>query len=122
MKILNTETQNCGLNWKYSKQTGYLFDIPKFGKYYTKERLQSFNYSGPLLFNSLPLYLRTEIMSSSQWKVHLDKFLDSIPDNPVTIKVTSGLSDIITCKPTNSLTRWIPHLGLLGRRKDKPPD
>ena len=113
MKILNTETQNCGLNWKFSKETGYLFDIPKFGKYYTKERLQSFNYSGPSLLNSLPLYLRTEVMSSSQWKVHLDEFLDSIPDNPVTIKVTSGLSDFITCKPTNSLTQWIPHLGLL---------
>ena len=63
MKILNTEAQNCRLNWKYSKETGYLFDIPKFGKYYTKERLQSFNYSSPLLFNSLLLYLRTEIMS-----------------------------------------------------------
>ena len=73
-------------------------------RYFTKERLQSFNYSGPLLFNSLPLYLRTDVMSTVQWKTHLDKFLDSIPDNPITIKVTSGLRDVITYKPTNLLT------------------
>ena len=33
MKILNQETQNCGLTWNYSKETGYQFNIPKFGKF-----------------------------------------------------------------------------------------
>ena len=122
MKILNQETQNCGLSWNYSKETGYIFKIPKFGKYYTNERRQSFNYMGPSLFNSLPLYLRKEIMDTSVWKVDLDKFLESIPDNPITLKTTSGLLDIFSSKPTNSLLRWIPHLGLMGRRKAFPPD
>ena len=90
MKILNKETQNCGLSWKYSPDTGILFDVPKFGKLYTKERKQYFNYMGPSLFNSLPLYLRKEITDSSGWKVSLDKFLENIPDNPITAKITNG--------------------------------
>ena len=122
MKILNRETQNCGLSWRYTSDTGYYFTIPKFGKYYTKERQQSFNYMGPSLFNSLPLYLRKEIMDSKKWKILLDKFLEQIPDNPVTLKITSGLCEALTSKPTNSLLKWIPHLGLLGRRQEKPPD
>ena len=122
MKILNQETQNCGLTWNYSKETGYQFNIPKFGNFYTNERRQSFNYMGPSLFNSLPLYLRKELLHSSVWKVDLDKFLELIPDNPITLKISSGLSDIFSGKPTNSLLRWIPHLGLMGRRKAYPPD
>ena len=122
MKILNRETQNCGLSWTYSQDSGYIFEIPKFGKYFTQERKQSFNFAGPSLFNTLPLYLRKEIMDSKSWKILLDKFLEQIPDNPITLKITSGLCEVHTSKPTNSLTKWIPHLGLLGRRKHLSPD
>ena len=122
MKILNRETQNCGLSWTYSQDSGYIFEIPKFGKYFTQERKQSFNFAGPSLFNTLPLYLRKEIMDSKSWKILLDKFLEQIPDNPITLKITSGRCEVHTSKPTNSLTKWIPHLGLLGRRKHLSPD
>ena len=93
----------------------------KFGKFYTNERRQSFNFMGPSLFNSLPLYLRKEAISTNIWKIELDKFLEQIPDNPITLKISSGLSDVYTGKPTNSLLKWIPHLGLSGRRKYYPP-
>ena len=122
MKILNNETQNCGLSWNYSPEYGYVFNVPKFGKYYTSERNQSFNYLGPALFNSLPLYLRKEVMDTPTWKVSLDKFLEQIPDNPITAKITSGLCEALTSKSTNTLLKWIPHLGLSGRRLSNPPD
>ena len=121
MKILTNETQNCGLNWKFSEEGGFKFIIPKFCKFYTNERRQSFNFVGPSLFNSLPLYLRKEAISTNIWKTDLDKFLEQIPDNPITLKISSGLSDVYTGKPTNSLLKWIPHLGLSGRRKYYPP-
>ena len=122
MKILNRETQNCGLHWTFSQDTGYTFTIPKFGEYFTQERKQSFNFAGPSLFNSLPLYLRKEIMDTKSWKILLDKFLERIPDNPITLRISSGLCEVYTSKPTNSLLKWIPHLGLLGRRKHISPD
>ena len=75
---------------------------------------------GPSLFNSVPLYLRTEKVESATWKPLLDKFLKKIPDNPITSKMTSGLCESKTSKPTNSLLKWIPHLDLLGRRKLNP--
>lgn len=121
-KILNFETQNCGLTWTYHESTGYKFNIPKLGKYYTKERQQLFNYIGPSLYNSLPLYLRNELINTQTWKEHLDFFLEDIPDNPITSKLSSGLSDVITSKPTNSLIKWILHLGLMGRRKGRHPN
>merc|ERR1712240_464909 len=61
MKVLNNETQNCGLSWNYTPEFGILFNVPKFGEYYSKERNLSFKYMGPALSNSLPLYLRKEI-------------------------------------------------------------
>ena len=96
--------------------------MPKFGKFYTIERKQSFNYMGPSLFNSLPLYLRKEITDSSGWKVSLDEFFENIPDNPITAKITSGPCDAMTSKSTNSILKWIPHLGLSGRRQFYPPE
>ena len=122
MKILNKETQNCGLHWNYTPDTGYIFTIPKFGKYFTQERQQSFNFVGPSLFNSLPLYLRKEVMDSKQWKILLDKFLERILNDPVTLKISSGLCEVHTSKPTNSLVKWIPNPGLLGTRKHTSPE
>ena len=122
MKILDSETQNCGLSWTYSPEFGYLFNVPKFGQYYTSVRNQSFNYLGPALFNSLPLYLRKEVMDTPTWKVSLDKFLEQIPDNPITAKITSNLCEAFTSKSTNTLIKWIPHLGLSGRRLSNRPD
>ena len=122
MKVLNKETQNCGLSWNYSSECEILFNVPKFGKFYSKERNQSFKYLGPALFNSLPLCLRKEITDTSGWKVSLDKFLEMIPDNPITAKITSGLCEALTSKSTNSLLKWIPHLGLSGRRLLNTPE
>ena len=73
---------------------------------------------GPRLFNSLPSYLRpfNDNNSFDSWKYALDKFLDTIPDNPVTGPNQSGLCEHLTTRQTNSLLYWIPFLGLTGRR------
>ena len=117
MKIISGLTPNCGLEWTYSEKYGYNFKIPNFGKYFKSQRQQSFQYMGPLLFNALPVSLRKhDILSSAHWKMDLDIFLQQIPDYPITSKYTSGFCDVFTSKPTNSLIKWIPHLGLSNRR------
>ena len=109
-------TQNCGLKWRFTEKNGYNFEIPKFKKYAVTLREQSFNHMGPRLYNSLPLYLRQNTdLSLEKWKTQLDDFLCNIPDHPTTSRIVSGLSDLYTAKPTNSILRWIPHLGLSGR-------
>ena len=97
---------------------GYKINIPKFKQYYKSQREQSFNYMGPKIFNSLPAKLRLNVGNLEKWKHELDLFLENIPDNPITAKISSGLCDPYTSKPTNSITRWIPFLGLSGRRPD----
>ena len=77
---------------------------------------------GLSLFNSSPLYLRNVLKPTTAWKLELDEFLTKIPDDPITIKLSSGLSDPITIKPKDSLIKWIPHLSLLGRRSNKKPN
>ena len=114
-------TDNCNLNWSYNDKTGYEFNLEKCGLKANKRRLQSFQYSGNRLYNSIPLYLRVKCdQSLLSWKNSLDKYLEKIPDNPVTSKITSGLCNVYNSKPTNSLIRWIPALHLSGRRATKP--
>ena len=71
-----------------------------------------------ILFNALPAVLRphNNLLNFDQWKILLDKFLATIPDNPVTGPNESGLCDYYSSKQTNSLLFWIPHLGKSGRR------
>ena len=95
-----------------------MFTLNKFGKYEHCNRRQSFNFMGPRLFNTLPKYLRSQDTTFPIWKSNLDKFLERIPDNPVTVPNESGLCELYTAKQTNSLIYWIPHLGLTGRRND----
>ena len=78
-------------------------------------------FIGPRLYNSLPAKLRKfdAEMNLDDWKFKLDKFLGDIPDNPVCGANETGLCNPYNSKQTNSLLRWIPHLGLSGRRTDE---
>ena len=122
-KIILGQTQNCGTEYSYTPEYGYQFEIPKFKDFSKGLREQSFGYMGPKLYNSLPLYLRiTKDISIETWKEKLDEFLENIPDNPITLRCTSGLCDVYTTKPTNSLIYWIPFLHLSGRRENEKKD
>ena len=118
-KIVNNLTQNCGLTWKVDSKSGLIINTLKCKQYENSCRMQSFQYMGPRLFNALPGQLRTKDGDYKQWKSKLDLFLADIPDHPITMLNESGLCDIITARPTNSLIRWIPYLGLSGRREGK---
>ena len=83
-------------------------------------RQQSFMFTAPRLFNKLPRYLRDDSISTpDEWKSILDEFLSQIPDNPLTCDEVPGLCEPFSAKSTNSLTQWIPFLGLCGRRNKK---
>ena len=120
-KIVNGLTQNCGLNWRYSDLAGININTIKCKKYVNSARMQTFQYMGPRLYNSLPQYLRQYDGNYVNWKQEFDTFLADIPDHPVTMETDSGLCDPFTARPTNTLLCWIPHLGINRRRVVEPP-
>ena len=117
-KIMNDLTPNCNLSWSSTQKFGQTFYVKEYSRYEVTNRKQSFHFMGPRLFNALPVTLRPyhNNMSFETWKLSLDKFLDTIPDNPVTGPNETGLCEHLTTKQTNSLLYWIPFLGKSGRR------
>ena len=67
-------------------------------------REQSFQMSGPKLFNCLPKYLR-DINKSSKldFKEQLDLFLATLPDQPHIGDLIPNVCNQFTAKPSNSL-------------------
>merc|ERR1711873_156426 len=65
---------------------------------------QSFQMSGPKLWNALTRNLRNiNNCSLDQFKEVLDCFLSKVPDEPKTETLTPGATDVMTGKATNSL-------------------
>ena len=98
---------NCGLNWtKTEERRGRMCEVPKLkgGSVVQKLRRQSFQMSGPKLWNALPRNLRNiNNCSLDQFKEVLDCFLSKVPDEPKTENLTPGATDVMTGKATNSL-------------------
>ena len=119
-KIIYGQALNCGLTWSNSKDKGIVFNLINYDRYAKGNRLQTLQFIGPRLYNTLPATLRTydATLSLDEWKFKLDEFLENIPDNPVCGANETGLCNIFNSKQTNSLLRWIPYLGLSGRRLD----
>ena len=88
-------------------------------KYLKTVRENSFHFVAPRLFNKLPRKLRDDHKSTLlEWKIQLDKFLNTIPDQPSVSDLTPGLCNPINAKPSNSLYHWIPYLGVTNRRNN----
>ena len=68
---------------------------------------------GPRLYNSLPKYLRDiESVKTEKFKFELDKFLDTIPDQPkMTNYVTASGSNSILDQLTHLRSQGIDHNG-----------
>ena len=111
-------TPNCNLTWTTTPNYGKLFSLNQYRKYENSNRKQSFHFMGPRLYNTLPVNLRPHISNEKfdSWKISLDKFLDAIPDHPVTGPNETGLCETMSSKQANSLIYWIPFLGRTGRR------
>ena len=105
-KVIEGLVPNCGINWSISERRGRECQIPpvKCRNSTMNLREQSFQVSGPKLFNCLPKYLRNRSkVTKEEFKEELDKFLGEIPDQPKIGDLVPSVCDQITAKPSNSL-------------------
>ena len=82
-------------------------------------RNNSFQYQGPFLFNVLPRYIRDSNDDMEDWKMTLDKYLEKIPDHPVTSILDPGICDS-SSRPSNSIISWLPQLWKEGVNLSEP--
>ena len=105
-KILEGLVPNCGLVLVENSRRGRLVEIPPLkGKPFVRKlREQSFQVDGPKLFNSLPKYLRNlNKVPAVDLKEQLDKYLETIPDQPCIGGLTPAAWDLFTAMPSNSI-------------------
>ena len=122
-KIIHNLTPNCGIEWNAPDENGTLCKIPS-SPYSSSRRTKSlreasFQVRGPLLFNSMPLKIRTMSgCSLNSFKNALDSFLKIIPDTPISQTYFPTPSDRLSGTPSNSLLDWIRYLEIPNRRKE----
>ena len=106
-KIMEGLVPNCGLKWTNSEERrGRICEVPKLkgSAEVQKLRRQSFQMSGPKLWNALPKNLRNaKNCGLEQFKELLDCFLSKVPDEPKADGLTPGATDLITGRATNTL-------------------
>ena len=105
-KVIEGLVPNCGINWSISERRGRECQIPpvKCRNPTMNLREQSFQVSGPKLFNCLPKYLRNRSkVTKEEFKEELDQFLGKIPDQPKIGDLVPSVCDQITARPSNSL-------------------
>ena len=101
-----TEPSMCGLEVINSDRRGREVRIPpNKGSGKTQSlREASFQVHGPRLFNSLPKSIRSlKNISVDEFKLKLDQFLVSIPDEPKVSDYIPSACNQITGKPSNSI-------------------
>ena len=106
-KIMEGLTPNCGVSWSEStERNGRVCKIPplKGARSVQTLRSQSFQVSGPRLFNSMPKNIRNmKKCSLEDFKMTLDTFLRNIPDEPKTESLIPRATNQLSGKQTNSL-------------------
>ena len=106
-KILEGISPNCGLEVTTSERRGREVKIPPIKG--TKGKIQnlrenSFQIQGPRLFNCLPKSVRgISKVSIDDFKQHLDRFLEKLPDEPKVENYIPSACNIVTASPTNSV-------------------
>ena len=67
-------------------------------------RESSFQIQGPRLFNCIPKSVRAVTkVSVDEFKQHLDKFLEKLPDEPKVDNYIPSACNIVTASPSNSV-------------------
>ena len=108
--ILENKVPNCGIKSYENGRNGRLCNIPAISSKRAKVnqlRSNSFQVTGPVLFNSLPKEIRDiKNCSIDQFKTSLDSYLTLIPDEP---KMPGMVPPALThcAVPTNSLPQQI---------------
>ena len=109
-KVLQGIVPQCGISVATSQESrrGRTLSIPPL----TGTRMairtlreKSFQVEAPRLFNSLPLELRNMDCSLATFKLHLDLYLQQLPDQPAIPGSPPGAQDY-TGNPSNSLKDW----------------
>ena len=105
-KILEGCVPNCGLLETYSERRGREVAIPAIrgrGKLQTI-REGSFTIHGSKVFNSLPKEIRNlSRISVDDFKSKLDKYLETLPDEPKVGDYTPSACSQVTMAPSNSI-------------------
>ena len=118
-KILEGLVPNCGLKFTTNERRGREAQVPSLqGKASIKRlREQSFQVKGPKLFNSLPPSLRKiSKVPVDEFKLHLDKFLEGIPDEPIMDGLIPAACDLFSAAPSNSIVDQARHVSPRQRR------
>ena len=105
-KVLEELVPNCGINHNIHIRRGRECIIPplKGTQAVRSLRDQSFQVNGPRLFNCLPKKLRDlKKVTMDEFKIALDQYLATLPDNPKVGDLVPTICNQITAKPSNSL-------------------
>ena len=105
-KILEGIVPNCGIETTNSERRGREIKVPDLkGSSRVKTlRENGFQVSGARIFNSLPINLRSlSNISVEEFKAKLDKYLETIPDEPILPDYTPSVCNLVTAKPSNSI-------------------
>ena len=119
-KVLENISPNCNISWETTEAAGRICNIARSPNHASRKvkslRDSSFQAKGPELFNTMPFELRAMSKCSlNTFKNALDKFLDWVPDTPLSQKYHPSPMDMFTSKPSNSLVDWIRFLGVSTR-------
>ena len=110
-KIMNDLVPNCGIEWSEAgERRGRLCQIPKLmgSSKVQKLRLQSFQMSGPRLWNALPKSVRNlKTNNLDEFKEVLDQFLCKVPDEPKCDGLNPGATNTITGRQSNSIIHQV---------------
>ena len=106
-KVLEELVPNPGITTvPLQEHRGRMCTVP-FSR--SNQRIATFQISGAKLFNSLPKEVRNfKNGSVEDFKILLDAFLTTIPDEPRCPGMTPGATDLLESKPSNSLLHQIP--------------
>ena len=111
-KILEGYAPNCGIEiTNENLRLGRKCRIPKLvtngRKYIQTLRESCFQTNGPRLFNCLPKRIREIRRDLEYFKIELDKFLSSVPDQPKLGRLIPTAVCRVTTHQSNSLITWI---------------
>ena len=119
-KILEGRAPNCGVSGSgLENRQGRKCTVPRLNTQSSASvqtmKFQTFQVHGPKLFNSIPAYLRNMTNCTvEEFKTKLDKFLETVPDEPSVRGLTpAGRSD--DACPSNSILDQIKRLPGLRR-------
>ena len=106
---------NCGVQCYTSERNGRLCKIPPIKTHSSQNittlREKSFTVNGPILFNSLMKTLRNlSKCSIDEFKLKLDDYLETVPDQPKTSDLTPFASNRLDARPSNSIVDQIRRL------------